>query len=342
LWSFQILVYLYMFRFEHPQHLWALLFLPLAMLSFQLLKRQRATQLKQFSAEKMWTHLFDFQEDTRRLRQFILLLSGLFFLIVGWANPQWGERKEEVNGSKSDVFIALDISLSMYCNDVSPNRLDRAKLLANELTEALKGDRVGLILFAGNAYLQMPLTNDASSAQLFINSANPDQAPSQGTAIGEAIALAEKGFPAENKRGKALIVLSDGEDQEEDALETAKTAHDNGLVVCTVGVGTPEGGFIPQTYAGQSGLKMDESGQPVRTKINESMLQSLASTCEGKYYNILSGEAAIAADIQRLLSKLEKTDSVASRQFVAKESYFQWFIGFGLLLLLLNFVFTKK
>jgi Ca-activated chloride channel family protein len=137
-------------------------------------------------------------------------------------------------------------------------------------------------------------------------------------------------------------VLSDGEDQEEDALETAKAAHDNGLVVCTVGVGTPEGGFIPQTYAGQSGLKMDESGQPVRTKINESMLQSLATTCEGKYYNILSGEAAIAADIQRLLSKLEKTDSVASRQFVAKESYFQWFIGFGLLLLLLNFVFTKK
>jgi Ca-activated chloride channel homolog len=331
-----------MFRFEHPQHLWALLFLPLAMLSFQLLKRQRATQLKQFSTEKMWTYLFDFQEDTRRLRQFILLLSALLFLIVGWANPQWGERKEDVNSSKSDVFIALDISLSMYCNDVSPNRLERAKLLATELTETLKGDRIGLILFAGNAYLQMPLTADAPSAQLFINAANPDQAPSQGTAIGEAIALSEKAIPAENKHGKALIILSDGEDQEEDALETAKTAHDNGLVICTVGVGTAQGGYIPQTYAGQSGVKMDENGQPVRTKINEEMLQSIASTGDGKYYNILSGESAIATDIQRLLSKLEKTESVAGHQFVAKESYFQWFVGFGLLLLLLNFIFTKK
>ncbi len=331
-----------MFRFEHPQHLWALLFLPLAMLSFQLLKRQRATQLKQFSAEKMWTYLIDFQEDKRRWKQFMLLLTGLFFLIVGWANPQWGERKEEVNGSKSDVFIALDISQSMYCNDVSPNRLERAKLLANELTEALKGDRVGLILFAGNAYLQMPLTADASSSQLFINAANPDQAPSQGTAIGEAIALSEKSFPPENKHGKALIILSDGEDQEEDALEIAKTAHENGLLVCTVGVGTAQGGYIPQTYAGQSGVKMDENGQPVLTKINESMLQDLAGACGGKYYNILSGEAAIASDIQRILSKLEKTETVLGRQFVAKESYFQWFVGLGVLLLLLNFVFTKK
>lgn len=331
-----------MFRFEYPQHLWALLFLPLAVLSFQLLKQQRVARLKQFSDEKMWLYLFDSQQDKQRLWQFVLLLTALFFLIVGWANPQWGERKETTMGAKSDVFIALDISQSMYCDDVSPNRLERAKLLATELTEALKGDRVGLIVFAGNAYLQMPLTADVATAQLFIKAANPDQAPTQGTAIGEAIALAEKAFPEQNKHGKALIILSDGEDQEADALDIAKTAHDNGLVICTVGVGTTTGGYIPQLYAGQSGIKMDENGAPVRTKINEKMMQDLAQATEGHYYNILSGETNIANGIAQKLSLLEKTNTSNGQQFVAKESYFQWFISFGMLLMLLDFIFLKK
>ena len=330
-----------MFRFEHPLHLWALLIIPISVGLYWWLRQSNQQRLDRFSAAKLQSYLIDNQENKRNNIRLGVTLLGIICLIVAWANPQWGERKEEAQNSKSDVFIALDISQSMFCNDVSPNRLERAKILANELTETLKGDRIGLIFFAGNAYLQMPLTADVSAAQMFIKSANPDQAPTQGTAIGAAINLAQKGFAAENKHGKALIVISDGEDHEDDAVKTAQTASDDGLVICTVAVGTPDGGFIPMQYAGQSGVKMDDKGQPVRTRINEKMMQELAAIGHGNYYNILSGETAIASDVQQVLSKLEKSNKGVSMAFTAKESYFQWFLALGMLLILGEFLYRK-
>ena len=177
----------------------------------------------------------------------------------------------------------------MKAMDISPNRMERAKRFAQNLAKELRGDRLGVIIFAGNAYLQVPLTTDYAAAELFIKSANPDMAPSQGTAIADAIDLAERSFEDENKNHKALVIISDGENHEEEALERAQKANDNGLLIFTVGVGTSEGSFIPINISGRSDYKRDRTGNPVRSKLNEQMLEELASAGDGLYFNLADG-----------------------------------------------------
>lgn len=276
----------------------------------------------------------------RKYLKFTLLLLSLAFLFVAWANPQWGNKKEKVKAKSSDIFIALDISQSMMAEDISPNRLERAKRLAINVVKSLRGNRIGLILFAGNAYLQMPLSSDFTAAQIFIQSANTNQAGTQGTAITEAIDLAQRAFEEGTQYQRALVVITDGENHDDEAIAKAKEARENGLIVFTIGVGTEEGGYVPYEERGREQYKKDKDGVAIKSKLNLNLLRDLSDAGGGKYFLIQQGEKIIT-DLQSEIERIEKQE-VEQRSFTEYASYFQYFLAFGLLLMLVEYLINNN
>lgn len=266
-----------------------------------------------------------------------LLLGGLILLLAAAANPQWGTKKEKIKSESADIFIAFDISQSMMAEDVSPSRLERSKRFAGSLVEELKGDRIGLILFAGDAYLQMPLTTDYAAAKIAIKSANPNLAGTQGTSIGNAIQEALDAYEEGVSHQRALVIITDGEDHEPAAQELAEQAADAGLVIYTVGVGTEEGSYVPYiTERGAAQFKKDKEGVPVLSKLNVESLQELARVSNGEFYLVNQGDAAIT-DLSDRLDRIQKRE-VEQRSFSEYNSYFQWFLGLAFMLLLLEWI----
>ncbi|MEM6967554.1 MAG: VWA domain-containing protein, partial [Bacteroidota bacterium] len=246
-----------MFRFEDVEHLYAFGVIPVLIGVFLLMWYARKQAMEKFADVSLLDQLVPQMSKYKHTIKFSLLMLGLALLIIGFANPQWGKKMEKAKRKSVDVFIALDISESMLANDISPNRLERAKRFAQQLVDELKGERMGTIIFAGNAYLQMPLTTDYAAAQLFLRSANTKMAPTQGTAIAEAIDLAERSFEQTNKQHKAMVIISDGENHDDEAIARAQEANENGMLIFTVGVGTPQGSLIPIEMAGFTDYKKD-------------------------------------------------------------------------------------
>ncbi len=329
-----------MFRFEYLNHFYALALIPLLTLFFILMRRKRLKALERFGESRLVKRLMPKVSNIKHPLKFGILMLVFALLVVAWANPQLGTKRDKAKRKASDVIIALDISNSMISDDVKPSRLELARAFTLDLVQALKGERIGSIVFAGNAYLQMPLTTDYAAAAMFLKSSNPDQAPTQGTAISEAIDVAEKAFGESAKSNKVLIIISDGEDHDSEAIDRARTAKDNGLVIFTVGVGTPEGGFMPIDFGGTTDYKRDDKGQPIRTKLNEQMMKDIARAGNGEYFNIATTNGVIEA-LQNRIDKVEKKE-MESRAFSEYESYFQYFVLFALLILLFEFVMTYK
>ncbi|MEM7101997.1 MAG: VWA domain-containing protein [Bacteroidota bacterium] len=329
-----------MFRFEQIEHLTTLGVIPVLMVFFILMMLFRRRTINRFGEHPLVMRLMPELSKYKHAVKFSVLMAALIFLSIAYANPQWGTKKEKVKRKSADIFIALDISQSMYAQDISPNRMERAKQFTQKLVTGLKGERIGLIIFAGNAYLQMPLTTDYAAASLFIKSADPTLAPTQGTAIAEAIDLAMESFDESNKFHKALIIISDGENHEADAIKTAADANDNGLLTFTIGVGTNQGGPIPVTVNGRSDYKTDRAGQIIHTRLNESMMREIADAGKGKYYNISNGDRVIESMRERI-DKLEKQE-FEQRTFSEYESYFQYFLAFGILLLIVEFLLSYR
>jgi Ca-activated chloride channel homolog len=330
-----------MFRFEHPAYLYALILLPVLAALFLAYLQWRKRAIGRFGDRSLIDQLMPGASKYKHPVKFSLLLLSLAFVIVGLANPQWGSKREKVQRKSVDVFIALDISNSMYAEDVAPNRLERAKKFAENLVEKLKGERIGLILFAGGAYLQAPLTTDYTVIQLFLRSASPELAGTQGTLIGSAIDAARLYFPEENTSHKALILITDAEDEDPDALlEAQKESDHQGIIIFTVGVGTPEGSFIPMVINGREDYKRDETGQPVRSKLNEDALKELAQIGGGAYFPISRG-GDVATALQERIDKMEKRE-FEMRSFTSFDSYFQYFLAGGLLLLMLEFLISYR
>lgn len=330
-----------MFRFEQEIHLYALVLLPVLLIFFIVAWSARQRALRRFGHHSLLVQLMPSVSKYKHAVKFGLLMLALAFLIIGWANPQWGTKKEKAKRKSADIFVALDISRSMLAEDIRPSRMERAKVFAQKLIQGLKGERVGTIIFAGNAYLQMPLTTDYSAAQLFTKSANPNMAPTQGTAIVEAIDLAERSFAEDAKYHKALIIITDGENHDEEALERAKKAHENGLLIFTVGVGTTEGDFIPTVINGRQDYIRDQTGSPVRSQLNSAMLRDLASAGDGVYFNLNENSDAVIAALKESIDKLEKKE-MEQRVFNEYESYFQYFLAVALLLLIVEFMMSYR
>ena len=303
--------------------------------------RFRKNALARFGNLDLVKQLMPGYSEKRQYLKMALLFTGLSLLIVGWANPQFSDKKEKVKRKGVDVYIALDISQSMLAEDIAPSRLDRAKRFAQNLIEELSGNRVGLLYFAGNAYLQVPLTIDYSAAMAMLRSANPNLASSQGTAIGEAVDFAMRGFEVKDQQNKVLFIISDGESHDEGAIEKVQSAREQGMLVFTLGVGTNEGGLIPIRQGNRLSYKRDETDNTVKSRLNEDMMIEIAGAGGGTYFNILENESEIFETINNRIDKMQKQE-FEQRSFTSFESYFQWFLLPAFLLFFIEFLLSDR
>ncbi len=310
-----------MFQFQHPDFFWLLAFVPILMLLWLGYQRWRRNAMARMGDISRLMPAFS---GIRFWVKGTLLALAFMLLSIAWANPQMGAKKQTTIQKAADVFIAIDISQSMLCRDVAPSRLELTKILAQKLVQTLEGERIGLIFFAGNAFLAVPLSTDYAFVLQSIQSASPDLLTEQGTAIGSALELAEKSFEAEPGGGRAVVLITDGENHDEEALDAAKKSFDNGTIVIAVGAGTTDGGPIPTSDWEGSQYKRDEKGAVVRTRINEDLLRKIALAGGGQALSISQSDRTVSA-IAREVGGLEKR-ALEVRSFSALESWYQWFL----------------
>jgi Ca-activated chloride channel family protein len=273
--------------------------------------------------------------------KFVLFIIAYGFLIIGIANPQIGTKLEEVKRVGIDLIVAMDVSNSMKAEDLSPNRLERAKRAMLQMVDELKSDRLGIIVFAGQAYTQLPITTDYSAAKLFLGTIDTDIVPVQGTAIGKAIDLAMESFDYEQGGNKALIVVTDGENHEDDAIRAAEEALEKGIKVYTIGMGTPNGAPIPVFRRGKKmGFREDGNGNTVVSSLNEEMLREIAGVGGGAYVRATNANAGFEQILDEL-SGLEKSE-FESQMYTDYEDRFQFFIGAAVFFLLLSVIINEK
>lgn len=320
-----------MLRIEEPIWFYLLLIIPILIFGWYAYGRY-ALQLKEYFRIT--------QSQTPTKLKLIYFIIGITLLCLAMTNPQYGYRKEKVERESADIFIALDISQSMLSEDLSPSRLDRAKKIAERLILDLKTERIGLIFFAGEAVLQMPLTTDYRTAAVFVRNASVQQAGVQGTDIADAIQKASKREDELDVVGRLLIIISDGEDHEGEAAALAKEAYEQGTTVFTVGVGTEAGGLIPMKYAGQSDYLRDQSGQPVRTKLNPTDLQVIAQAGGGLYFDHQVGND-MYAQIKEKVKRMERRN-FEKTLFMARESYYQWLLLAGIIFIAWPFLLRLR
>ncbi|MBK9733966.1 MAG: VWA domain-containing protein [Saprospiraceae bacterium] len=324
-----------MFKLENTTALYLLAIIPLMALIFYSGLKKLDSRKKTFGHLPLVKSLMTGRFRFSPLIYFLWIVGIVLCLIMAIVNPQWGYKKEKVKVDKSDIMIALDISASMNATDISPSRLEKAKRFVEALIESRKGDQIGLILFAGGAYLQMPLTSDYAAAELFVRAANTEMAGTQGTAIGEAIALARRSVLLKDKHQRALIMITDGEDHDEEALDLAKESVDDGWNIFTIGVGTNEGSFVPVNNEGREEFKVDEAGNPVKSILNASLLKNLADNGNGSFY-ILNDGSDIISNLNTQLEKMQKR-SVEVKSFTEFRSFYQYFLGIALLMMLAGY-----
>lgn len=330
-----------MIKFENTDYLYLLLLIiPLAALFiFFLFWRRHA--IKKLGELNLVERLMPGKPKYKHQAKFILMMLAFAAICIGLANPQIGTSYEKVKRQGIDVIVALDVSNSMLAEDVKPNRLERAKLLVSRLIDKMQNDRIGLIVFAGNAYLQMPLTIDHAAGKLFLNTVNTAMVPTQGTAISDAIRLAIEALGKDEKKYKALIIITDGEDNEGDALAAAEEATEEGIVIHTIGVGSPQGTPIPIYKHGvQIDFKRDLSNNIVLSKLNETILQQIAVKGNGNYLRLLSGTEELK-QLFTAISSMEKKE-IEERVFTNFQSWFEIPIGIALVLLTLEFFITER
>lgn len=316
-----------MFRFEDPIYLWLLLAVPVLVLVRFVVWKQRKSKLKKFGDPQLLRMLMPDASVARPRVKFALLMAALSLLIVLLARPQMGSRisKEKRNGI--ETIIALDISNSMMATDVVPSRLDKSKLLVENLVDHFTNDKIGLVVFAGDAFVQLPITSDYVSAKMFLQNIDPALIASQGTDIARAIDVSMHSFTQAEKVGKAIIVITDGEDHEGGAVEAAKAARKKGINVFILGVGDPKGAPIP---TGDGGYMTDNTGQTVMSALNEEMCREVAKAGSGVYIHVDNTSDA-QSRLNNELTKLQKGET----ESVVYSEYDEQFQAFGILVILL-------
>lgn len=329
-----------MFRFGNGEFLWGLLIIPVLTMIFIWSRIARRRALKKFGNEEILSTLMPYTSKGRPILKFIILMLALAFFITGIARPQFGSKLKTVKREGVELIIALDVSNSMMAEDIQPNRLERAKRAISRLVDRLKDDKIGLVVFAGDAYTQLPITTDYNSAKLFLNAVNTQIVPKQGTAIGSAIDLAHKSFTPDGEANKAIIVITDGENHEDDAVSSAKAAVDDGIVVHTIGMGLPSGSPIPVLRNGQTDYLKDRDGNVVVTKLNEQMLEQIAAAGKGIYVRANNAQVGLNSLFDEI-NKMEKQE-METRTYSEYDDQFQYFFAVGLFLLLLEFVILDR
>ena len=332
-----------MYQIEEPTYFIYLLLIPVLFTLFLLVFWWKKRTQKKFASEELLKKLSPEKSIFKPILKMMIFLIGLAFLIVSLANPKMGTKIETVKRQGVDIVFALDVSKSMLAEDIAPNRLEKSKQIISKIIDKLGSDRIGIIIYAGNAYPLLPITTDHGAAKMFLQSANPNMVSSQGTAINEAIKLASTYYDNDEQTNRFLFIISDGEDHQEDASSAIAQATKDGIKTYTIGVGTEKGGPIPlkDKYGNLQGYKKDSKGEVVITKMNESTLKDIAEGGKGKY--VLGNKTQKTVDyVEKLLVKAEKSE-FESTQLSDYKDQFQWFVGFGLLFLIIDaFMFEKK
>lgn len=308
-----------MINFAQAQYLFLLLLIPFFLLVQALVLRLRRRRIRKFGDEKLVAQLMPSYAKAKVWVRLTLFSLGFFLLVIGLSRPQIGAKLKEHETKGAEIMIALDVSNSMLAEDYSPNRLERAKLAISRLVDKLRDDRIGLIVFAGNSFVQLPITTDYVSAKMFMNSISTESVPVQGTAIGEAINTAMRSFSSQSEKSRAIIVITDGENHEDDPIAAAKQAADMGVRVFTIGVGSPEGKPIPM----DGELLKDKDGNIVVTRLDEKVLQEVAQAGNGLYVRAGNSEFGlnpIIEDIRRMED--EKYSSIVFEEYDEQFMYF--------------------
>lgn len=302
-----------------PQFLWLLILVPLLPIGFAIGRRLRKNRIRRFGDETLVKELMPSVSPVKDWVRIILFTLAFAFFVVGLCRPQIGAKLSEHKTRGAEVMIALDVSNSMLAEDYSPNRLERAKLAISRITDKLNQDRIGLIIFAGTSFVQLPITADYISAKMFLNTISTGSVPVQGTAIGDAIQTAIRSFSLESEKSRAIIVISDGENHEDDAVAAAANAKESGITVYTIGVGSPEGQPIPM----DGGLLKDSEGQIVVTKLNESALQEIANAGGGAYVRAGNDEFGLNPIIDDIRAmEAEEFNSIVFEEYNEQFMYF--------------------
>ena len=324
-------------QFQYPQALWALALVPvfLVIYMFYLLWKRRAT--RRLGDAALVKQLYKNHSKGKAVLKFVLVLLAFSLGCVAVANPRKQDKATMEVRQGIDLVIALDVSNSMLATDVPPSRLQRAKAFILKLTEQMPDNRVGLVLFAGNAYIQMPLTFDHSAAQLFVSTAQPSAIAVQGTAIGEALDKCRLAFGQESEKYKAVVLITDGETHDENAAQAAQQLAQNGVMINTVGIGSVEGSPITDT-AGN--VKKDEAGNEVISKLNEPLLQQLATSTNGIYTHLENINEG-ATQVLRQLNTIEKT-ALGDASLFTYKTFYAWLVLPMLFFLVLELFFPDR
>ncbi len=326
------------FRFEHIQFLVGLAAIPLLLVLFIWVILWKKITQKKIGDPLLVNALIKDYSPFKFALKFILVALAFGLVVVASANLQKPGVTDRINRKGVDVMVALDVSNSMLAEDIKPNRLERAKQLVSKLMDRMENDRIGLVLFAGRAYMQMPLTTDHGAAKMYIQNAGPDAVPVQGTVIGEALKIANSGFNSKERKYKAIVLISDGEDHDPEALQLATSLSQNGVMINAIGIGSPEGAPIID-YTNNE-VRKDAQGNAIITKLNEGELQQLAQATHGVYLRLDDTDDA-ATKIMAQLATIEQT-ATGDRSFTDYKSYFQWFLAGALIFLLVELFIPER
>jgi len=330
-----------MYQIEEPKYFYLMFAIGALLLMYLLVVFWKRKKQKQFADLRLLDQLSPQRSVFKPALKIILVALGLTLLVIALVNPKMGTQLKTVKRQGVDIVFAIDVSKSMLAEDIAPNRLEKSKQIVSKIIEELGSDRVGIIIYAGNAYPLLPITTDHGAARMFLQNAHPDMVSSQGTAINEALDLAKTFFDDDTQTNRFLFVISDGEDHEENSSDTAAELVDLGIKTYTIGIGTNKGSPIPMKVNGKfTGYKKDRDEEVVITKLNVETLKDIAEKGDGSY--IYGNRTSSTIEyVEELLLKADKKE-FETKQFSDYKDQFQWFVGFGLLFLLLDALMLDK
>lgn len=321
------------FRWDRPEMLRYLFLGPVLLLIFLFELAWRNKALRRFADHATIARMVPGISTTRPVLRFLFIRHAVGFAIIALSAPQFGSHPQEVKAKGVDLVLGVDVSNSMECEDLRPSRMEAARRALEQLIDRMRGDRLGIVVFAGDAFVQLPITADRSAARLFARTIGTGSVGTQGTAIGAAIDLSARCFDPESAASKAIIVITDGENHEDDAVGAAQRAAEAGIIVHTVGMGTPQGGPLPIRRNGQlQGFRKDEGGATVVSRLDEGMLARIASMGGGSFVRA----TASSSGVQELVDQLRRMDQTETGtiRYTAHDDQYQWPLGLAVLLLL--------
>ena len=327
-----------MFRFENPQYLYLLIVIPLLAILYYYSNYRRRIRLRKYGDPALLKELMIDVSVWRGQAKAWLLLLALASLIIAAARPQFGTKIDTSERNGIEAIIAMDVSNSMLANDVRPSRLDKSKMLVSNMVDEMKDDKVGLIVYAGQAFVQLPITNDYVSAKMFLDGIDPSMIATQGTDIATAIELGMKSFTQKKDVSRAIFLITDGEDNEGGAVEAAKEAATRGIHVYVLGVGSPDGAHIP--IPGTTQYFIDEQGNPIVSRLSEEMCRQIAHAGQGAYIYVDNSSSA-QKELSRYVDKLAKT-KLETQIYSEFDEQYQGFIILALFFLLIDFCLLER